>query len=614
MPSRVFLIFAGWLLHAGVLHAADVILNEYNAVGNGRFLEGDGEDPFWGRTEGNGGDWFELAIVTDHLDMRGWRLVMHDDVGDDITLTLTDHEVWSDLRSGTIVTVSEELENNAGSYKPAVGRWWLNVKAADDTNGTFITASNFRVRNNRWQLMIQDASGTTVFGPAGEGINPPVGVSEQEVLKLEADPTASITPFSNYQDGQSSSFGLPNMWNGGADSQDFGPLRSVVPYSPLMTVRINEVLTHTDAPTGDWIELHNTTDAVMDVGGWYLTDDVDNLAMSSIASGTSIPPHGYLVVEGHELDFALSAVRGDEVYLSGADGDGQLTGERDFIEFGPAENDVSFGRRPDGIGRIYPLIEPTPGAPNSAPRVGPVVISEIMYAPRDPSDGTENLNLEYVELHNITGSPVDLWTHFAEVNETHPWRLADGVRFEFSLDTVIAACGHLLVVGFDPDANPAGLATFRETYGLTETVPIVGPYDGRLSNSGDTVGLRKPDQPQDPGDPDEGLVPYVLIDEVPYSNRVPWPEGAGQGFSLERIVSRSVGDVSTNWAAGATEGGTPGTDNSRAQGDTCEPVDDDDDSDPSDSGGQRRLCGAVGMFNVFLMMGGLVSLRKRRFC
>ncbi|MHC4091420.1 MAG: hypothetical protein ACYSVY_14290, partial [Planctomycetota bacterium] len=46
--------------------------------------------------------------------------------------------------------------------------------------------------------------------------------------KLEEDPSASITPLSNYQDGQSSTFGSPNIWQGGAQTQDFSELRSVV--------------------------------------------------------------------------------------------------------------------------------------------------------------------------------------------------------------------------------------------------------------------------------------------------------------------------------------------------------------------------------------------------
>ena len=585
------------------------------------FLEDDGADAFWGRAEENGGDWFELVVITDRLDMRAWQFIISDESGDpDQTLTLTDHDIWSDLRSGTILTVSEELGNNADSYNPAVGQWWLNVKAADDTNGTFITASNFRVNNSNWQLTITDASGVMVFGPAGEGINPVGGVSGQEVLKLEENPGASITPFSNYNDGQSSSFGSPNIWNGGTDSQDFSALRGVVPYFALTAVRINEVLTHTDSPAEDWIELHNTADSPIDVGGWYLSDDVDNLAMSQIEAGGSIPAQGYLLIYEHELNFALSAAHGDQVYLCEVDSSGAMTGLRDFVEFGAAENNVSFGRYPNGTGALYPMTEPTEGAPNADPLVGPIVINEIMYHPPDLAGGLDNIDHEFVELHNITSAPVDLFTYFADVDETHPWRLVDGVSFAFAFDTTVAACGYLVVVSLDPATEATKLADFRATYGLDESVPIVGPYVGKLSNSGETVRLRKPDPPQGPGHTDEGLVPYVLVDEVPYSDHDPWPtEPGNQRCSLERIVPSSVGDVATNWAVTEAAGGTPGTANSVTAPGYCEAHDDTQspsggDADVGTLGPQARGggCGFIGPVNLAFAVAAMAAMRFAR--
>ena|GEM_PF-4127439 len=229
MHAKGVVIVGALLACAGWGDAADVILNEYNAVGANEFLEEGAVDPYWGPVPGNGGDWFELVVITDHLDMREWQFVIHDDsVDPDQTLVLTTNGVWDDLRAGTIVTVSEELGNNADEYSPADGQWWLNVKAANGTNGTYITAANFRVNNDGWQLTIKDDAGAVIFGPAGEGIQPPAGVNSQEVCKLEEGPSASIIPLSNYQDGQSSTFGSANLWGGGAYSQDLCDLRSGV--------------------------------------------------------------------------------------------------------------------------------------------------------------------------------------------------------------------------------------------------------------------------------------------------------------------------------------------------------------------------------------------------
>jgi hypothetical protein len=220
---RILAIVAMCGCLAGAAWGADVILNEYNAVGSSEFLNGgdsaadqDGgraSDSYFGRVQGNGGDWFELVVITDHLDMRGWYFDLFEGGSLDETLTLTDHAIWSDLRSGTIITVAEDVPSDI-SYNPAAGDWWINVQANNDADGLYIEASSFPVSSNNWQLRIRDAAGAVVFGPAGEGISPVSGISSTEVFRLEADPDDSITPYSNKYDDASdfSTFGAPNRW------------------------------------------------------------------------------------------------------------------------------------------------------------------------------------------------------------------------------------------------------------------------------------------------------------------------------------------------------------------------------------------------------------------
>lgn len=223
---------------------ADVILNEYNAVGGAGFLGGGdaaadeagarASDSHFGRVPGNGGDWFELVVITDHLDMRDWQLDILENGVLDETLDLTDHPIWSDLRSGTIITVAEDVPTDV-SYDPAAGDWWINVQANDDADGVYIEASAFPVSNNNWQLQIRDAAGTVVFGPAGEGVSPANGVSATEVFRLEDDPDDTVTPNSNdYDDGADfSTFGAPNRWG----VQNLASLReSVTPEQASITL------------------------------------------------------------------------------------------------------------------------------------------------------------------------------------------------------------------------------------------------------------------------------------------------------------------------------------------------------------------------------------------
>jgi hypothetical protein len=194
---------------------------------------GRASDIWFGRVAGNGGDWFEMAVITDHLDMRGWRLDLYEGGAFSKTLTLTTNSIWSDLRSGTIITVSENVPSDI-SYNPAAGDWWLNVQANSSAGGAYITASNFSVSSDDWQLRIRDANGTVKFGLAGEGVSPASSIGDTEVFKLKADPSASITPASaDYDDGKDlSTFGASNLWG----NQNFNLLRTVAAQPSTLTV------------------------------------------------------------------------------------------------------------------------------------------------------------------------------------------------------------------------------------------------------------------------------------------------------------------------------------------------------------------------------------------
>jgi len=241
---------------SGSLWAADVILNEYNAVDATSFLGGGdssadlkggrASDSYFGRVEGNGGDWFELVVIKDHLDMREWKLDITENKKSDGTLELTKDAVWSDLRAGTIITVAEDVPSDI-SYDPAAGDWWINVQANDKADGLYISARSFKVTSNLWQLTIRNKAGAVVFGPAGEGIMPTSGISGIEVFRLKADPSASIDEKSkDYGDDKEfSTFGASNRWG----LQDFNDLRSGDKITPAAATI--DLLTPNDANVVD---------------------------------------------------------------------------------------------------------------------------------------------------------------------------------------------------------------------------------------------------------------------------------------------------------------------------------------------------------------------------
>lgn len=211
-------------------NATPILVNEYNAVSPTKYLAGTASDTYWGRVLGNGGDWFELVIVEDHLDLRGWSVVVRDQAGlagdTQQTLTFTESAALSDLRAGSILTISAELPSDVG-YDPSAGDWWINLRSGPAGDGLYISALSFSVSNDNTQIRVRNRHGVVVFGPAGEGINPASGIGSDEVFKLEADPGPGITAGSPYNDGTSSTFGAPNLWSAGTVTQNFGALRGL---------------------------------------------------------------------------------------------------------------------------------------------------------------------------------------------------------------------------------------------------------------------------------------------------------------------------------------------------------------------------------------------------
>jgi len=324
---------------------------------------------------------------------------------------------------------------------------------------------------------------------------------------------------------------------------------------------INEVMAHTNVAPNDWIELHNTTGSPINIAGWFLSDDPDNFKKYEIQSGdprASIPGGGYVVFTqdddfgnasnpGSDVQFAFSEL-GETAYLCSGSG-GELAGGFCTKEdFKASEDGVSFGRYTKSAAAGYDvdfvsMASPTSGSANGSPKVGPVVISEIMYHPAN------NNYAEYVELKNISGTTVAL----------DDWLLIDetgGIEYYILSGTSLTAGSYLLLtknaVALNQEFTPAGGVTILEW------------LEGRLSNAGEKIELQKPGTPEP-----SGFVPYIRIDRVNYSDgshgenfrelgyNDPWPTTPdGTGQSLDRITDTNYGNDVANWQAIAPSPGS----------------------------------------------------------
>ena len=148
-----------------------------------------------------------------------------------------------------------------------------------------------------------------------------------------------------------------------------------------------------------------------------------------------------------------------------------------------------------------------------------VVFNEIMYHPTG-----DETNLEWVEFHNQMGVDVDI----------SGWSLANGIFFTFPTGTIVPGGDYIVVA-----SNPAVLAA---TTGFSGAL---GPFTGRLDNSGERLELRNNS--------------FRLMDSVRYRDEDGWPIAAdGSGLTLAKFDKDSVSERSENWSQSAEMGGTPG--------------------------------------------------------
>lgn len=232
-----------------VLHPSpSVVLNEYNAVEPDRYLNGgtatadeDGApastDSYFGRIVGNGGNWFELAVVGDDtpgtINLTDWTI----EVGKiapsgkfvaSTIIVLSNAATWSSISHGTLLTFIErnsiagglDTEINRVNKIATDGYAWTNIHLG--TPG-FITGSNLddiRINSSNTAFILKNSTGTIIFGPAGEGVAPLDGVGSSEILELENDASSKVSPIDDasetvlgYDDGSSgSTFGSPNLF------------------------------------------------------------------------------------------------------------------------------------------------------------------------------------------------------------------------------------------------------------------------------------------------------------------------------------------------------------------------------------------------------------------
>jgi hypothetical protein len=210
-----------------------MVINEWNCVSGSKTLAG-GVDTYFGNVKGNGDNWLELAVVQDHLDIRGWIIQWDNADPANGSLTFTNNSIWSDLRQGTIIGLHENDTDNDGTggsgvlasdirYNPVAGDWDILASIVDTS---LIVKNSWKVDNNDWEARILDASNNVIQGYVGESASVTYktasGLGSDEVGALINGPNVDSTSLSYKDKSTSSTFLSPNI------GQDFSGMRNAV--------------------------------------------------------------------------------------------------------------------------------------------------------------------------------------------------------------------------------------------------------------------------------------------------------------------------------------------------------------------------------------------------
>ena len=273
-------------------------------------------------------------------------------------------------------------------------------------------------------------------------------------------------------------------------------VEETVPAGDLDHVFVSAVLSNSEAPAEDYLELHNAAPFVVDLSGCALSDARDSLFLFMIPGGVSLPANGTRRFTESELGFSLSS-QGDAIYLTNAGGTRVL----DAVELPATATNVTLARsRSDAPLRV--MASPS------------VVINEIMFHPPTHDDADE-----WMELYNAGGFALDL----------SGWALTDGVDFTFPEGSQIGAGGFLVIA--------KNRAQTLANHPALDPNLVLGDYSGSLSDGGERVVLSRLE---------EGIL--IAEDTVNYVDADRYHRFAdGRGASLERVDANGDSLGAANW-------------------------------------------------------------------
>jgi len=400
-------------------------------------------------------------------------------------------------------------------------------------------------------------------------------------------------------------------------SREFHGSPGIIGIGSNQSVLINEILAHTDLPQVDQIELYNITPSVINIGGWYLSDSINNLKKYRIPDNTIINGHGYITIDETQFNQLTShaiqnysgqleqspitvqsnghgLVTGDLITITGGDYDSTyeitridsnaFTIPRIFIgnssNMGTWSNGKNFAlssslgenlwlTQANSSRKLLTFIDQVRfGATINGVSFGRWLNGsqdDLLFPMTETTFGSANSGPQLGPviiseiMYNPTANPDD-HLEFIELhnisNSTQPlnhWTLRGGVDFDFTSSHSLPAGETLVIVDFNPATEIGLLNSFRTVYGIGANVTIIGPWE--TGSLLNNAGDRVTLHQPDTLEVD--FYPQVLVDTVTYGATSPWPASAnGTGNSLIRSGGSYYGPFVDSWLGSSP---TPGS-------------------------------------------------------
>ncbi len=157
----------------------------------------------------------------------------------------------------------------------------------------------------------------------------------------------------------------------------------------------NSIESDQDGEFDDWIELYNRGDEDVNISGYYLSDNEENLSKYAIPDGTTLAANEYLIIwadedgsqDGLHANFKLSK-SGETILLMDRD-----TSILDSIVYNNQDDDISYARLPNGTGS-FQKSEPTFNANNDfASSIEDIIPEERLVIYPNPTTDKVSLQL-----------------------------------------------------------------------------------------------------------------------------------------------------------------------------------------------------------------------------